>query len=1299
MISFASCYARSSMSQWKTFARSIAARATAQRALGNSRRAALALVLMVVVVFSGICAKAESYRGGQNSRALVERPIDETKLVTLPGNTHPAAVSANDRGPVADATPIEHMQLLLQRPAEVERQLEKLIDEQQKKGSPDYHKWLTAQQFGERFGVAPADIEKVSAWLESRGFRVISVQPSGMVIEFSGNAGQVKQAFHTEIHHLDVKGEAHFANMSDPQIPAALSGVVKGVHALHNFMPHALHKQHAKFTVSDGEGDTYYAVAPADLATIYNLNPAFTAGYTGTGQTVVVIEDTLLENVGDVATFRTAFGLSTYSGTFTQITATGSTGCSNSGVNSDEGEAALDAEWAGASAPNAAIVLASCADTETVFGGLIALQNLTNGANPPQIVSISYGECEVENGATANASYVTAYQQAVAEGISVFVASGDEGAASCDADLSQASHGIAVSGFTSTPYNVSVGGTDFGDLYNSLITGPSESTYWSGSNTASFGSALSYIPEIPWNDSCASQLIYTVEGYTQGFGSSGFCNSGNGEQFQTTASGSGGPSTYETGNKPAWQSVFGNPSDNTRDIPDVSLFAANGVWGHFLVYCLSDVSQGGSTCDFTNSSDVFNLSAGGTSFASPIMAGIQALVNQAQGGARQGNPNARYYNLANTEFGTSGSPTCDSALGPGEANYCVFNDVTFGDMDVNCVGTNNCYGSTGSTYQGSLSTSDSTLQIAYGTNAGWDFATGLGSVNAYNLILNWNGAVTSTVVTSGTNPAASGASVTFTATITPGFGTGETGTVAWSTNTGCAASAISAGVATCTTSLLASGTDTVTATYSGDSNFAGSIGNMQQMITGGATATHFSVTTAASVVAGTPFSITIQALSSTNTLVTSYAGTVHFTSSDSGFVGANLTLAGGTGQAMVTLNTTGTQTITATDTVNSSLTGTGSFTVAAGTPGPAVITSPTPGSTLGASNVTFSWTTGTGVTAYQLWLGTSGVGSSGLFNSGTITTTSITIASIPSKGVTVYARLYSEIGGKWQFKDYTYTELGTAAVMVSPAGGTTFTRASETFVWTAGAGVTNYQLWLGTSGVGSSGLYNSGSLTTTSATVTGIPAYGATVYVRLFSEIGGAWRSTDYTYTEMGTPAVLAAPKPGTTLSASNVTFTWSAGRGVTAYQLWIGSSGVGSSNWYNSGTITTTTETVPTLPANGTTLYVRLLSETGGVWSSYDYTFVESGTPAVLTSPTQGSTLGTSNVGFTWTAGIGNTNYQLWLGTSGVGSGNVYNSGSITGTTTTVTTLPAAGATIYARLYSLSGGVWLSHDYTFIEQ
>jgi subtilase family serine protease len=758
------------------------------------------------------------YIGGQRTRALVVQPVDESRLVSLEGNTHPSAIAENDRGAVADAMPLEHMQLQLQRPPELEKELEKLIDEMHRKGSPRYHHWLTAKQFGSRFGVSPGDMDKVTGWLHSHGFRVDSILPSGMAIEFSGTAGQVKETFHTQIHNLDVDGEHHFANMSDPKIPAALTGVVVGVHALHNFMPHSMIKRRPKFTFNDTSSDTWYAVVPADLATIYNLNPAFANGITGLGQTVVVIEDTNIANSSDISTFRSAFGLSGFHGTFSQVNPPGSTTCSNPAVNGDEDEAALDAEWAGASAPDANVELAACADTTTVFGGLIALQNLINGATPPPIVSISYGECEAQNGATANQTYVNTYQQAAAEGVSVFVSSGDEGAASCDANRTVATHGVAVSGFTSTPYNVSVGGTDFGDTYESLNGGPAVSTYWSTSNSVSDGSALSYMPEIPWNDSCAGKLLYTVEGYVQGYGSTGFCNSANGKaDFRTTASGSGGPSAFSA--KPSWQTVLGNPADNVRDIPDVSLFAANGLWNHFLEYCLTDSAEGGVPCDYSNTTDALDLAAGGTSFASPIMAGIQALVNQSQGGP-QGNPNYVYYALANAEYGPAGNSACNSSLGTGVAGSCVFYDITLGDMDVNCTGTtaaSDCYNASGTgknAVDGVLSTATGTLGIAYGTNTGWDFSTGIGSVNAYNLILNWNGAQTTTAVASSANPSGVGQLVTFTATVTSPLGAVNEGTVVWSPVTGCAASTVVAGVATCVTSTLPPGQSTVTGSYS-----------------------------------------------------------------------------------------------------------------------------------------------------------------------------------------------------------------------------------------------------------------------------------------------------------------------------------------------------------------------------------------------------------------------------------------------------------------------------------------------------
>ncbi len=692
------------------------------------------------------------------------RVFDETQRVTLTGNTHPKATAKYDRGPVDPATPLPHMQLVLRRSAGKEAELSALIDRLHDATSAEYHHWLTAAEFGEAFGAAAADVAVVSGWLESHGFVVESVATSRMMIEFTGTAGQVKEAFQTEIHSLDVAGTLHIANMTDPSIPEALAPVVVGVHALHDFMPRPLHKDlgavkrdgktgkwaptaHGDFTVADGSSGTYYAVAPADFATIYNLNPVFSQGLSGAGQTIAVIEDTNLKNASDVTSFRTAFGLSSYAGTFTQVHPTGKTTCTNPGVNSAEGEAALDAEWAGASAPGAAVELVSCGDTSTVFGGLIAMENLVNGTSVPQIMSLSYGLCESENGAAANASYVTTYEQAVAEGVSVFVSAGDEGAASCDADEDYATHGIAVSGFASTPYNVAVGGTDFMDDYNSISGGPALAKYWSATNGTGDSSALSYIPEIAWNDSCASKLIYTVEGYAEPYGSAGFCSSATGKaDFLATSAGSGGPSSYSA--QPAWQTgVVGLPtsSGGKRYLPDVSLFAADGVWGHFYIYCMSDTSEGGVACNFTNTTDTLDLAAGGTSFAAPSLAGIQALVNQKMG-ASQGNPNYTYYRLAAAEYGTSGSSSCNSDLGSPTAptlpaSTCVFNDVTSGDMDVPCTGTDDCYGYAKSgrkgSYYGVLSASSSTLETAYAAGTGWDYATGLGTVNAANLVSSW----------------------------------------------------------------------------------------------------------------------------------------------------------------------------------------------------------------------------------------------------------------------------------------------------------------------------------------------------------------------------------------------------------------------------------------------------------------------------------------------------------------------------------------------------------------------------------
>lgn len=721
----------------------------------------LASVTRFVVGAMLVAAAPFAVSQGLRRRMVTER-IDEARLSVLAGNVRSAALNpANDRGAVDSSLPLEHVLLQLKRSDAAEAALDAYIGSLNDANSPNFHKWLTAEQLGAEYGPAAADIAAVTGWLGAHGLTVNQVYPTGMVVDFSGSARQIDGAFHANLRRLSVNGEEHIANTQDPQVPSALVGVIHGVVSLNDFRPHPLHKDvhPAHIDVRNGAqttqmpgvtpgytytsgSSTYQAVVPGDLATIYNLNKLFSAGYSGQGQTIVVIEDTNVFSTADWTTFRSKFGLSGYTaGTFTQQHP--GSNCTNPGVNADDGEAILDAEWASAAAPSAAIVLASCADTRTTFGGLIALQNILSASNPPKIISISYGESENENGATANAAYNSAYKTAAAEGVSVFVSSGDEGAASSDANATYATHGIAVSGFATTPYNVAVGGTDFGDTATAT-----NGSYWNSTNTSTFASAKSYIPEIPWNDSCASVLLAKAAGYGVTYGTNGFCNSATGKaNYLTTGAGSGGPSGCATGSasvsgvvsgsckgyaKPSWQTLVGVPADGVRDVPDVSLFAANGVWGHYYVYCYTDTRNGGVSCSGAPSTW---SGAGGTSFASPIMAAIQSLVNQKTGSA-WGNPNPTYYKLAAAEYGSGGNATCNSSNGNAVGSGCTFYDVTKGDMDVVCTGTANCYKPSG-TY-GVLSTSDSAYLPAYGTGTGWDFSTGIGTVNAYNLVFNWN---------------------------------------------------------------------------------------------------------------------------------------------------------------------------------------------------------------------------------------------------------------------------------------------------------------------------------------------------------------------------------------------------------------------------------------------------------------------------------------------------------------------------------------------------------------------------------
>jgi hypothetical protein len=295
-------------------------------------------------------------------------------------------------------------------------------------------------------------------------------------------------------------------------------------------------------------------------------------------------------------------------------------------------------------------------------------------------------------------------------------------------------------------------------------------------------------------------------------------------------------------------------------------------------------------------------------------------------------------------------------------------------------------------------------------------------------------------------------------------------------------------------------------------------------------------------------------------------------------------------------------------------------------------------------------------------------------------------------GVTVFARLSQRINGVWQSADTTYTEGGTLVrATLSPTPGAVL-GASTTFSWPAN-GPTEYQLYLGTMGVGSNDLYNSGEVTATSVTFS-VPMYGVTVFARLYQHINGVWQYADTTYTEGGTlVSATLSPAAGALLSAST-RFSWAA-NGPTSYMLYLGTTGVGSNNLYSSGEVTATSETV-TLPTQGVKVYARLYQKINGVWQHTDITYTEGGTttPATL-SPVAG-VLSASQT-FSWANGAGPAEYRLYLGTTGVGSNNLYNSGVVTATSQTVT-LPTQGVTVYATLWQLINGTWQATQYTFTE-
>jgi hypothetical protein len=771
--------------------------------------------------------------------ARITQAIDETQLVRLKGNVHPLARPEFDQGAVPDSVPMNRMLLLLQRSPEQEAALQQLMAEQQAKDSPNFHKWLTPQQFGAQFGPADADIQTVTDWLTSQGFQGIKVAAGKTVIEFSGTAGQVRSAFQTEIHHYLVNGQMRQANIADPQIPAALTPVVAGIVSLHNFPRKSMIHRRAGtlsgrkeniskplFTTTSGCGSggsqPCYVVGPADFAKIYNVpngingTPPTPPGLLdGTGVTIALVADSNI-NPQDVIDFRALFGLPP---TFTasNVILNGP----DPGLNGDEGEADLDAQTAGMVAPGATINLVVSEDTLTAAGiDLSALYIINNNLAP--IMSESFGICEPALGTGGNAFYSAIWEEAAAQGISAMVSAGDNGSAGCDDFTTQttAINGLAVSGIASTPFNVAVGGTDFDDV-------GTQTNFWNpstGNAAATRESAKGYIPEIPWNDSCAagatSANLNTI------------CATAN-----NIVAASGGQSSIYTKTQAPWQNVV-TPSDGVRDLPDVSLFASDGQNSDsFYLFCEADLISAGSppSCAPDAQGHFSFFGAGGTSASSPAFAGIMALIVQQQTLARQGNPNPMLYKIAQSEtFSSCNSTTMPLTGSP----TCVFYDVTKGNNSVPCSGgsTTNCSSQTTGT-NGVLVTASGSTTPAFTTGTGYDLATGLGTVNVTNLAAAWKTTVTAltptntaTTINGGTSlvTITHGQSVSLSAKVTSASGT-PTGDVSFVAPTtvdgGIADATLSGGTATLTVpsavfSGLPGGSYNLKAHYAGSGTFA-----------------------------------------------------------------------------------------------------------------------------------------------------------------------------------------------------------------------------------------------------------------------------------------------------------------------------------------------------------------------------------------------------------------------------------------------------------------------------------------------
>jgi uncharacterized protein (TIGR03437 family) len=676
----------------------------------------------------------------------------------------PAAITANDQGRVDSSLVLRHVTLILPPSDARQADLDAFLARVQDPSTPDFHQWLTPEQYGARFGAARADIARITTWLRSQNLSVDSVGRGRTTIAFTGNVRDVEKAFQIEIHNYLSNGEVHYANASEPSVPAEFSGVVRWVRGLDNYRlrPIALKaarpptKSSPAYT-STTTGSNY--IAPSDMATMFDIAPLYNSGITGKGQKIVVVGQTQI-NLSDIEAFRSYFNLSANDPQTLLVPNTTDPGISAN----DMPEADLDIEWSGAIARDASIIFVYSLFVEDSL-------NYAINQNLAPVITMSYGECEqlTGNGILGIRTYA---QQAAAQGISWISASGDNGANGCyGQDTARDLTGLSVDQPASIPEVTGIGGTT---LNESAGSGP----YWNTANDGNHASALSYIPETTWNDT-------VIDG--------------------SPSASTGGASRYFS--KPTWQTGPGVPNDGLRDVPDLAL-PASADHDAFMVYSAGVLQA-----------------FGGTSVAAPVFAGMAGLLNQyvtvngLQTATGQGNMNPRLYALA-------------------QASPSVFHDTTTGNnMVPSCSPKEqNCVPS----------------QVGFNAGPGYDQATGLGSVDVYNLVSAWAQSSTAPTaaatvrLTSSVNPVASTGSTVLTATVTTTSGATPTGTVTFYLAGGALGSGTLSGsglTATATLSVTAARLNTgpaedptgvgtadvtpdVTAVYSGDHTYAPAAGSV-----------------------------------------------------------------------------------------------------------------------------------------------------------------------------------------------------------------------------------------------------------------------------------------------------------------------------------------------------------------------------------------------------------------------------------------------------------------------------------------